>query len=76
MILRLKKDGDKYSLEFDPQTVEQLGLSDGAALHSQINNGSIILTPASQSEIDQPTLDSAIDNVVQNRNNVLKKLAE
>ena len=76
MIKRLKKVGNSNALILDKAILELVGLAEDGEVQITVNNGSIILTPAQPRPVDKARFESCLDRVVEERREVLRRLAE
>ena len=76
MIKRLKKVGNSNALILDRAILELVGLAEEGEVQITVNNGSIILTPAQPRPVDKARFEACLDRVVEERREVLRRLAE
>ena len=76
MIKRLRKVGNSNALLLDKAVMELLGLEEGAPVQLTLSNGSLIVTPASPRPVDPRRFEECLDQVVADRREALRKLAE
>lgn len=76
MIKRIKKIGNGNALFLDKALLELVGLEEGADVQISVHSGSIIVTPVEPRRVDEERFQAALDRVVSERREVLKRLAE
>ena len=76
MIKRIQKVGNSSALILDRALMELVGLSEGGEVQLTVQNGSIIITPANPRPVDRERFEAALDRVVTERRDVLRRLAE
>lgn len=76
MIKRINKVGNSSALIFDRALMELVGLKEGGEVLLTVRNGSLIITPADPSLADPDRFEAALDRVVTERRDVLRRLAE
>jgi antitoxin component of MazEF toxin-antitoxin module len=76
MIKRLKKMGNSNALILDKAIMELVGLEENSKIQLTVSNGSIILTPADPKAVDEERFEACLNRVVEERRDVLRKLAE
>jgi antitoxin component of MazEF toxin-antitoxin module len=76
MVKHLKKVGNSNALTLDRALMELVGLEEGGSVQVTVQNGSIILTPVEPKPVDQASFDAALNRVVKERREVLRRLAE
>ena len=76
MIKQIKKVGNSSALILDRAVMELVGLSEGGEVQLTVHNGSIIITPAHPRPVDRARFEAALDRVVTERRDVLRRLAE
>lgn len=76
MIKRMKRVGNSNALIFDRALMELVGLREGGEVQITVQNGSIIITPAHPSPVDRERFEAALEKVVIERRDVLRRLAE
>jgi len=76
MIKHLKKVGNSNALILDKAIMELVGLEENSDIQVTVSNGSIILTPAHPKPVDQDRFEACLNRVVEERRDVLRKLAE
>lgn len=76
MIKRLKKVGNGNALFLDKAILELVGLEEGGEVQLTVHDGSIIITPAHPGPVDRERFEAALERVVMERREVLRRLAE
>jgi len=76
MIKRLRKVGSSNALLLDKPILELLGLEEGGEVQLVVANGSLIVTPVRPRIVDPSRFQEALDRVVDERREVLMRLAE
>ena len=76
MIKHIKKVGNSSALILDRAVMELVGLTEGGEVQLTVHNGSIIITPAHPRPVDRARFEAALDRVVTERRDVLRRLAE
>ncbi len=76
MIKQIKKIGNGNALCLDKAILELIGLEEGGEVQLTIHNGSIVITPANPKPIDEERFKAALDQVVNDRREVLQRLSE
>lgn len=76
MIKQLKKVGNSHALILDRAIMELVGLRDGGEVQLTIQDGSIIITPTQPESVDQDRFEAALNRVVEERRDVLRRLAQ
>ena len=76
MIKQLKKVGNGQALFLDRALMDLVGLRPGSEVQVVVDGGSLIITPAHRSEMPQVDFEAALEDVVTEYREVLKRLAE
>jgi len=76
MIKRIKKVGNSNALILDKPLLELLGLEENGEVQITIHNGSLIITPSQPKPVDKEKFEACLDRVVEERREVLRRLAE
>ena len=76
MIKQLKKVGNGNALFLDKAILERVGLQEGGEVQLTVHDGSIIITPAHPKPVDWERFEAALERVVAERREVLRRLAE
>jgi antitoxin component of MazEF toxin-antitoxin module len=76
MIKHIMKVGNSSALILDRALMELVGLREGGEVQLTVHNGSIIITPAHPHPVDRARFEAALDRVVTERRDVLRRLAE
>lgn len=76
MIKRVKKVGNSSAVFLEKAILELVGLEEGGEVQLTIHGGAIILTPAHPKPVDKKRFEAALDRVVSQRREVLRRLAE
>lgn len=76
MIKKLRKVGNSNALILDKALLELLGLDENGEVQLTIDHGSLIVTPTNPKAVDQKRFEACLDRVVEQRREVLKRLAE
>lgn len=76
MIKQLRKVGNSNALLLDKPILELLGVEENGEVQLIVTNGSLIVTPVRPRIVDQSKFQQALDRVVEERREVLKRLAQ
>lgn len=76
MIKKLKKVGNSNALILDKAVMELVGLEENGEVQLTVHNGSLIITPVHASQVDRDRFEECLNRVVQERREVLRRLAE
>ncbi len=76
MIKQLKKVGNSNALILDKALMELVGLEENGDVQITVHNRSIIVTPADPRPVDKDRFEACLSRVVEERREVLRKLAE
>lgn len=76
MIKKLRKVGNSNALLLDKAILELLGLEEGGEVQLTVSDGSLVVTPANPRPVDRKKFQACLDQVVEDRREVLKRLAE
>ena len=76
MIKHLKRVGNSNALILDRALMELVGLTENGEVQITVHNGSIIITPARPEPVDKERFEAALERVVTERRDVLRRLAE
>lgn len=76
MIKQLKRVGNSNALILDKALMELVGLTENAEVQLTVQNGSIIITPTQPRPVDRERFEAALERVVTERRDVLRRLAE
>ena len=76
MIKRLRKVGNSNALVLDKAVMELLGLEENGQVQLTISDGSLVVTPVNPRPVSRERFEAALDRVVKERRDVLKRLAE
>lgn len=76
MIKRIKKIGNGNALFLDKAILELIGLEEGGEVELTVHNGALIVTPANPRPIDKERFEAALERVVNERREVLRRLAQ
>lgn len=76
MIKQLKKVGNGNALFLDKALLELVGLKEGGEVQVTVHEGAIIITPANPRPVQQEVFEAALESVVSNRSEVLRRLAK
>lgn len=76
MIKQIKKVGNGNALFLDKAILELLGLEEGGEVQLTLHAGSILITPTNPKPIDKERFEAALERVVLERREVLRRLAE
>jgi len=76
MVKQLKRTGNSNAITLDKALMELVGLEDGGQVQVTVQHGSIVLTPINPKAVDQKRFDAALDRVVKERREVLRRLAQ
>ena len=76
MIKQLRKVGNSNALILDKPILELLGLEENGQVQLTIQDGNLIVTPAQPQLVSAEVMSEKLDNVIQKRKDVLRRLAE
>lgn len=76
MIKRIKKIGNGNALFLDKAILELVGLEEGGEVQITVHAGTIVVTPTHPHPIDKQRFEAALNRVMTERREVLRKLAE
>ena len=76
MIKQLKKVGNSNAIILDKALLELVGLQEDDEVQISIHNGSIIITPAHPRPVDPTRFEACLDRLVEERREVLRRLAQ
>lgn len=76
MVKQLKKVGNSSALTLDKALMELVGLKAGGEVSISVRDGSIILTPVNPQPVDPTRFEACLNRVVNERRDVLRKLAQ
>ena len=76
MIKQLKKVGNSNAIILDKALIELVGLEENGDVQITVHNGSIIITPAHPKKVDPVRFEACLDRLVEERREVLRRLAE
>ena len=76
MIKQIKKIGNGHALFLDKAILELVGLEAGAQVQLTVHNGAIVITPVSPRPVDRARFEAALERVIEDRREVLRRLAE
>lgn len=76
MIKQLKKVGNSNALILDKAILELVGLEESGEVKLTVRDGAIIVTPANPRPVNRQAFEAALDRVVAERREVLRRLAE
>ena len=76
MIKQLRKVGNSNALVLEKAVMELLGLEENGHVQLTVSDGSLIVTPVNPHPVSRERFEAALDRVVKERRDVLKRLAE
>ena len=76
MIKQLRKVGNSNALLLDKAVMELLGLEENGHVQLTVVDGSLLVTPVNPHPVSRERFEAALDRVVKERRDVLKRLAE
>jgi antitoxin component of MazEF toxin-antitoxin module len=76
MIKQLRKVGNSNALLLDKAVMELLGLEENGQVQLTVTDGSLVVTPVNPHPVSRERFEAALDRVVKERRDVLKRLAE
>jgi antitoxin component of MazEF toxin-antitoxin module len=76
MIKKLKKVGNSNALILDKAIMELIGLEENGEVQLTVRDGSVVLTPAHPRPVDKARFEAALERVVTERREVLRRLAQ
>ncbi len=76
MIKQLKKVGNSNAIFLDKAIMELAGLRENGEVQVSVHNGSIIITPVHPKPVDKERFEACLNQVVKERREVLRRLAE
>ncbi|MBD3674749.1 MAG: hypothetical protein HUJ26_14610 [Planctomycetaceae bacterium] len=75
MIKNLTKVGNSQAIILDRSLLEMMGLKENGKVQITVSNGSLVVTPVTPRVLDSD-FDDAVEKVIEERSEVLKKLAQ
>jgi antitoxin component of MazEF toxin-antitoxin module len=76
VIKKLKKVGNSNAVIIDKAIMELVGLEENGEVQITVHDGSVVLTPAHPRTVDQARFEAALERVVTERREVLRRLAQ
>lgn len=76
MIKQLKKVGNGNALFLDKALLELIGLEEGGDVQLTVHENALIITPANPKPVQKAQFEEALERVVANRREVLRRLAQ
>ena len=76
MIKQLRKVGNSNALLLDKAVMELLGLEENGHVQLTVVDGSLVVTPVNPHPVSRERFEAALDRVVKERRDVLKRLAK
>ena len=76
MIKKLRKVGNSNALLLDRAIMELLGVEENGQVQLRIADGSLVVTPVDPHAIDEERFEACLEQVVADRREVLRRLAE
>jgi antitoxin component of MazEF toxin-antitoxin module len=76
MIKRITKVGNGHALFLDKPILELLGLAAGAEVELVVQDGVLIVAPVKPRTIDRRRFEAALNRVMSERRDALRRLAE
>ena len=76
MIKRLNKVGNSYALILDRALMELIGLKENGEVLLTVRDGSILISPTHPNPVDEERFKACLDRVIDERREVLRRLAE
>ena len=76
MIKKIKKIGNGNALFLDKAILELVGLKEGGEVQLTVHNGVIVITPTNPRPVDKERFEAALERVVRDRREVLRRLAK
>ncbi|MCB9916456.1 MAG: hypothetical protein H6828_15115 [Planctomycetes bacterium] len=76
MIKKLKKVGNGNAIFLDRALLELVGLEEGGAVQLTVQDGAITLTPVAPRPVDPAAFEAAVERVLKDRRDVLRRLAQ
>jgi antitoxin component of MazEF toxin-antitoxin module len=76
MITHLRKIENDDALVIERPILELLGLDENAAVQLTVEGGALIVTPANPTPVDRQRFNELLDRVVEDRRDVLQRLAQ
>lgn len=76
MIKQLTRVGNSSALILDRALLELVGLEEGGEVRLTVHSGSILVTPVNPRSVDRDRFEACLDRVVDERREVLRRLAE
>lgn len=75
MIKTLTKVGNSQAIILDRSLLDLVGLKENGKVQITVSNGSLVVTPVTPQVLDSD-FDKAVEKVIEERSEVLKKLAQ
>lgn len=76
MIQQLRKVGNDNALVLDKAIMDLIGLEEDGQVLVTVSDGSLVITPVNPKRVSQERFEAALNRVVSERREVLKRLAE
>lgn len=76
MIKQIKKVGNGNALFLDKAILELVGLKEGGEVQITVHDGTIVVTPTHPRPVDKKRFEAALNRVITEYGDVLRKLAE
>jgi len=76
VIKQLRKVGNSNAIILDKPILELLGLEENAEVQLTIEGGSLIITPTNPKPVDRERFNELLDRVIEERRDVLERLAQ
>jgi len=76
MIKQIKKVGNGNALFLDKALLELVGLEEGSHVQVTVHEGALIIAPANPKLVSKEKFEAALEQVVTNRRDVLRRLAQ
>jgi len=73
---QLKKVGNGNALFLDRAIMELVGLEEGGEVQLTVRDGVIVVAPVHPRAVDEDRFEAALDKVVRERRDALRRLAE
>ncbi|HUS92018.1 MAG TPA: hypothetical protein VM695_09210 [Phycisphaerae bacterium] len=76
MIEQIRKVGNGSALLLDKAIMELIGLEEHGQVQLTVRDGSLIVTPVNPQPVDEKRFQEALDRVMAERSEVLRRLAQ
>ena len=76
VLTQLEKVDGEIALLLDGELLSSIGITENDSVNVEIRNGSLVITPARPRSLDEEQFQAALDRVVTERADLLRRLAD